>query len=63
MGSPAASVVLRREVTRAARTEREFFHALQAAGLVIRLRPDPLKPGQAAGYAVTLPGLADRSRR
>jgi len=48
---------------RAARTEREFFHALQQTGLVIRLRPDPLKPGQAAGYAVTLPGLADRSRQ
>ena len=66
MGSPAARAVLRREVTRAARaarTEREFFHALQGAGLVIRLRPDPLKPGQAGGYAVTLPGLADRSRR
>jgi hypothetical protein len=66
MGSPTARAVLCREATlaaRAASTEREFFNALQQAGLIIRLRPDPLKPGQTAGYAVTLPGLADRSRQ
>lgn len=64
MGSQAGRVVLKREVmraARAARTEREFFQALRQAGLIVRLRPDPLKPGQAAGYAVTLPGLTDRT--
>jgi hypothetical protein len=64
MGGPTGRVVLKREVMRAARdarTEREFFQTLRQAGLIVRLRPDPLKPGQAAGYAVTLPGLTDRA--
>jgi hypothetical protein len=63
MSSQTARVVLRREVLRAAqsaRSEREFIHALGLAGLLVRLRPDPVKPGQAAGYAVSLPALADQ---
>lgn len=66
MGSGAGRVVLHREVMRVARTARtegEFFLTLRQAGLVVRLRSDPLKPGQAAGYAVTLPGLTDHSRQ
>jgi hypothetical protein len=64
MRDPAARAVLCREVARAAsiaRSEPEFFGGLEAAGLLVRLRPDPARPGRPAGYAVTLPGLADRS--
>ena len=66
MGGPAARLALRREVARcaaAARSEPEFFAGLEAAGLLVRLRADPARPGRPAGYAVSLPGLADRAGR
>jgi relaxase-like protein len=53
-------VTLRRHVqaaAAAARSEPEFFAALEAAGLLVRVRPAPGRPGEAAGYAVSLPGL------
>jgi len=52
--------VLRRETAAAAaaaRSEAEFFAGLRAAGLLVRIRPSSTRPGQAAGYAVSLPGL------
>jgi hypothetical protein len=60
MTDGAARAALRREVTRcaaAARSEAEFFTGLTAAGLLTRLRHSPSRPGPAAGYAVSLPGL------
>jgi hypothetical protein len=67
MGGPAGKVALRREVARcaaAARSEPEFWTALQAAGLLVRKRPDPARPAHATGYAVSLPGLVSgRGRR
>ena len=63
MTDGATRAVLRREAGRcaaAARSEAEFFAALDAAGLLVRLRDDPSRPGRAAGYAVSLPGLAGR---
>ena len=63
MTDGAARAALRREAGRcaaAARSEAEFFAALDAAGLLVRLRDDPARPGGAAGYAVSLPGLAGR---
>ena len=66
MGGPAARLALRREVARcaaAARSEPEFFAGLGAAGLLVRLRADPARPARPAGYAVSLPGLADRAGR
>ena len=59
----AARAALRRETGRcaaAARSEVEFFADLDEAGLLVRLRDDPARPGRAAGYAVSLPGLAGR---
>jgi hypothetical protein len=59
----AARAALRREADRcaaAARSEAQFFAALDAAGLLVRLRDDPARPGWAAGYAVSLPGLVGR---
>jgi len=55
--------VLRREAGRcatAARSEPAYFTALAGAGLLVRLRDDPARPGRVAGYAVSLPGLTDR---
>ena len=63
MTDGAARAALRRETGRCAataRSEAEFFAALDAAGLLVRLRDDPARPGRAAGYAVSLPGLAGR---
>lgn len=60
MNDRAARTTLRREVARcaaAARTEPEFFGGLNAAGLMVRLRYSSTRPGQVAGYAVSLPGL------
>ena len=59
----AARAVLRREAGRcaaAARSEAEFVAALDTTGLLVRLRDDPARPGQAAGYAVSVPGMAGR---
>jgi hypothetical protein len=59
MSSQAARAVLRSEVARcaaAARSEPEFWACLQAAGLRVRTRADPARPGRPAGYAVSLPG-------
>jgi hypothetical protein len=64
MSMQAARPVLAREVfraARAARSEQEFFDGLARSGLIVRLRPDPDRPGRFAGYSVTLPGRADRS--
>jgi hypothetical protein len=63
MTDGAARAALRRETGRcaaAARSEAQFFAALDAAGLLIRLRDDPARPDRAAGYAVSLPGLVGR---
>jgi hypothetical protein len=60
MTDGAARAALRREVAAAAagaRSEPEFFAGLEAAGLLVRLRRDPARPGGPAGYAVSLPGL------
>ena len=60
MPDGAARAARRRETGRCAataRSEAEFFAALDAAGLLVRLRDDPARPGRAAGYAVSLPGL------
>ena len=51
---------LRREVAAAAagaRSEPEFFTGLETAGLMVRLRYGNTRPGEAAGYAVSLPGM------
>jgi len=63
MSDPAARAVLAREAlraARAARTEAEFFGQLSRAGLLVSLL-DPDRPGPAAGYSLSLPGLADRA--
>jgi hypothetical protein len=60
MSRQAARPVLAREVlraARAARTEEQFFAALNRAGLRVQVRPDPDRPGRSTGYSVTLPGL------
>ena len=60
MSRQAARPVLAREVlqaARAARTEEQFFAALDRAGLRVQVRPDPDRPGRFTGYSVTLPGL------
>ena len=60
MTARSSRVVLRREVTMcaaAARSEREFFAGLDAAGLLVRLRHSPAQPTQVTGYAVSLPGM------
>ena len=62
MSDPPARAVLAREAlraARAARTEPEFFAQLDRAGLLVRLRPAPDRPGRPAGWSLTLPGLAD----
>ena len=64
MTGPTAHVVLAREVLRAARasrTEDQFFAELDRAGLLVRPRSDPSGTDRMVGYAVTLPGLADRA--
>ncbi|MGA2828538.1 MAG: hypothetical protein ABSF03_20740 [Streptosporangiaceae bacterium] len=61
MSDAASRAALRRETglaAAAARSEPEFFTALERAGLLVRFRDDPARPGQVAGYAVSLPGLA-----
>jgi hypothetical protein len=63
MSDGVARVVLRREVglcAARARSELEFFAALEAAGLMVRIRHGSGRSGEAAGYAVSLPGLVDR---
>ncbi len=60
MTDSPARAALRREVAAAAagaRSEPAFFAGLEAAGLLVRLRPGPGRPGEAAGYAVSLPGM------
>ena len=60
MTAISSRAALRREVTMcaaAARSEREFFAGLDAAGLLIRLRHSPAQPTQVIGYAVSLPGM------
>jgi len=60
MGEGTGRAVLCQETGRcaaAARSEPAFFTALGRAGLLVRLRPDPARPGQVARYAVSLPGL------
>jgi hypothetical protein len=64
MGGPAARPALAREAlraARAARSEPEFFALLEQAGLQVQFRADPGRPGHAAGWSVTLPGLTDRA--
>ena len=51
-------VALRRHVCTAAagaRTEHEFFAALEHAGVLVRRRYSTLRPGEVTGYAVGLP--------
>ena len=63
MTDGAARAALRREAglcAAAARSGPEFFAALETAGLLVRLHYDPARPGEAAGYAVSLPGLVHR---
>ena len=60
MTGGAARAALHREVAQAAAAARsapQFFAALQQAGLLTRIRYSPSRPGEAAGYAVSLPGL------
>jgi hypothetical protein len=60
MSDETARAALRRETAAAAaaaRSEPEFFAGLEAAGLLVRLRPGGPGPGEAAGYAVSLPGI------
>jgi hypothetical protein len=64
MSSATARVVLAREALRAARvsrTEGQFFFELEGAGLLVRSRSDPAGTARMTGYAVTLPGLTNRS--
>jgi hypothetical protein len=52
-------VTLRRHVAAAAagaRSEPEFFAALERRGVQVRLRYSEHNPGQVTGYAVTMPG-------
>ncbi len=63
MAAGTARPVLAREalrVARLARGENEFFALLERAGLQVRLRLDPVRPGRTTGWSVTLPGLVDR---
>jgi len=60
MAGPAARAALRREVAAAAaaaRSEAQFLAGLEAAGLLVRIRYSPDRPGEPAGYAVSLPGM------
>lgn len=64
MSELAARPVLTREVlrvARGARSEREFLDGLARAGVLVRSRSAPGRPGQTTGYAVSLPGLAGGS--
>lgn len=64
MRDGVARVTLRHEVglrAARARSEWEFFAALEAAGLTVRIRHGSSRSGEAAGYAVSLPGLVDRA--
>jgi len=56
-------VALRRQVCAAAAgagTEREFFAALEDAGVLVRKRYSVLRPGEVTGYAVGLPQHVNR---
>jgi len=56
-------VTLRRHVcggVAGARTERDFFDRLAAAGVLVRKRYSALTPGQVTGYAVGLPHHRNR---
>jgi hypothetical protein len=60
MTGGTARATLRREVrvcAAAARSEREFFAGLDAAGLLVRLHHSTDRPGEVSGYAVSLPGM------
>jgi hypothetical protein len=59
MTARSSRAVLRREVTMcaAARSERELFAGLAAAGLLVRLQHSPTQPDQVTGYAVSLAGM------
>jgi hypothetical protein len=69
MAGQTARAVLAREALRAARAARaepEFFALLERAGLTVRLRTAPGRPGRpvaVTGWSATLPCLADRSGR
>ena len=55
-----ARATLRREVrmcAAAARSERDFFARLDAAGLLVQLHYSADRPGEVSGYAVSLPGM------
>ena len=55
----ASRVTLRRQVATAAAGSAsgpEFFAALEAAGVLVRLRYSTRNPGEVTGYAVALPG-------
>jgi hypothetical protein len=60
MTGGAARATLRREVrtcAAAARSEREFFAGLDAAGLLVGLHYSTDRLGEVSGYAVSLPGM------
>ena len=60
MTGGTARATLRREVrmcAAAARSERDFFARLDAAGLLVRLHYSTDRPGEVSGYAVSLPGM------
>jgi hypothetical protein len=60
MTGGTARATLRREVrmcAAAARSERELFAGLDAAGLLVRLHYSTDWPGEVSGYAVSLPGM------
>jgi hypothetical protein len=60
MTGGTARATLRREVrmcAAAARSEREFFAGLDAAGLLVLLHYSTDRPGEVSGYAVSLPGM------
>ena len=63
MTDGAARAALRREVARiaaAAWSEPQFWTGLDYAGIMVRQRASQARPGEAAGYAVSLPGLVHR---
>jgi hypothetical protein len=63
MADGPGRAALRREVTAVAagaRSEPEFFARLERAGLMVRLRYGDIRSGEAAGYAVSLPGMIHR---
>ena len=61
-GAEPPRVTLQRQVAAAAaaaRSEPEFFAALDKRGLLVRLRHSTHNPGEVTGYAVGLPGDAN----